>query len=56
VLVADPNIVYSFSVDGDLNWCYESPAAIKGLYPLADEKEVVVTTYGNHLLLLEPPD
>lgn len=56
VLAADQNIVYSFSLSGDTNWCYESPTPVRGLYPLAEKKEVVVTTMGNHLLLLEPPD
>jgi hypothetical protein len=56
ILAADPNIVYSFSLQGDINWCYESPTLLEGIYPLAEKKEVVVTTAGNHLLLLEPPD
>lgn len=56
ILVADQNIVYSFSLKGDINWCYESSAPLQGLFPLAEKKEVVVTTVGNHLILLEPPD
>ncbi|MGI6129592.1 MAG: PQQ-binding-like beta-propeller repeat protein [bacterium] len=56
ILVADPNIVYSFSLEGDVNWCYESSTPLQGIFPLADRKEVVVTTVGNHLILLEPPN
>lgn len=56
VLTADNSTVYAYSIKGDINWCYESKAPLQGIYPLADKKEVVVTTVGKHLLLLEPPD
>ena len=55
IIAADSHVVYCYSGQGNLKWCYQSPAAIKGLHPLAAGKRVVVTTMGNHLLLLEPP-
>lgn len=55
ILAADANIVYSYSIRGDLNWCYESPAIIKGLYPQVKDPKVVVASGENHLQLIEPP-
>lgn len=55
ILVADTSLVYALTPEGDLKWCYEAPATVKTLAPLAESAGLVVELERGRLQLVEPP-